>query len=70
MTSSIPSSPTSSGIARQVQTAVALATEALLEGDAEVAEQVITDDAEIDRARERVEELVLQPALPAAARGR
>ena len=45
------------GIARQVQTAVALATEALLEGNAEVAEKVITDDAEIDRARERVEEL-------------
>ena len=44
-------------IARQVRTAVALATEALLEGDAEVAEQVITDDADIDRARERVEEL-------------
>ncbi len=44
-------------IARQVRTAVALATEALLEGNAEVAEQVITHDADIDRARERVEEL-------------
>ncbi|MET1058143.1 MAG: phosphate signaling complex protein PhoU [Nocardioides sp.] len=46
-----------SGIARQVQTAVALATESLLEGSAEIAEQVITNDVEIDRARERVEEM-------------
>jgi len=46
-----------SGIARQVQTAVAQATEALLEGSAEIAEQVISNDAEIDRARERVEEM-------------
>jgi phosphate transport system protein len=46
-----------SDIARQVQQAVALATEALLEGSAEVAEQVISDDARIDLARERVEEL-------------
>jgi len=45
-----------SGIARQVQTAVAQATEALLEGSAEVAEQVISNDVDIDRARERVEE--------------
>jgi len=46
-----------SGIARQVQTAVAQATEALLEGSAEIAEEVISNDAEIDRARERVEEM-------------
>ena len=46
-----------SGIARQVQSAVAEATEALLEGSAEIAEQVISGDAEIDRARERVEEM-------------
>ena len=46
-----------SGIARQVQSAVAQATEALLEGSAEIAEQVISGDAEIDRARERVEEM-------------
>ncbi len=46
-----------SGIARQVQTAVAQATEALLEGSAEIAEQVISNDAQIDRARERVEEM-------------
>lgn len=43
-------------IAREVQVAVARATEALLEGDAEIAEQVITGDAAIDAARERVEE--------------
>jgi len=45
------------GIARQVQTAVAQATEALLEGSAEIAEEVISNDAQIDRARERVEEM-------------
>jgi len=39
-----------------VETAVRLATEALLTGDAEVAEQVISADAAIDRARERVED--------------
>ena len=46
-----------SGIARQVQTAVAQATESLLEGSAEIAEEVISNDVEIDRARERVEEM-------------
>ena len=46
-----------SGIARQVQTAVAEATEALLEGSAEIAEEVISNDVQIDRARERVEEM-------------
>ena len=46
-----------SGIARQGQTAVAQATEALLEGSAEIAEEVISNDAQIDRARERVEEM-------------
>ncbi|RYP85244.1 phosphate signaling complex protein PhoU [Nocardioides guangzhouensis] len=45
-----------SGIARQVQEAVAQATEALLEGSAEIAEQVISNDVKIDLARERVED--------------
>jgi phosphate transport system protein len=45
------------GICRQVETAVELATQALLNGDAEIAERVISGDAEIDRARERVEEM-------------
>ena len=44
------------GICRNVESAVSLATQALLEGDAAVAEQVISGDDEIDRARERVEE--------------
>ncbi|GAA2021742.1 MULTISPECIES: phosphate signaling complex protein PhoU [Nocardioides] len=44
------------GICRDVETAVRLATEALLSGDAAVAEQVISADVEIDRARERVED--------------
>jgi phosphate transport system protein len=39
----------------EVQEAVAQATTALLTADAEIAEQVITDDAPIDAARERVE---------------
>ena len=44
------------GIARQVQEQVALATEALLEANAEIAEQVISGDLQIDLARERVED--------------
>ena len=44
------------GICRQVETAVGLATEALMTGDAAIAEQVISSDIEIDRAREQVEE--------------
>lgn len=43
-------------ICGQVETAVQLATQALLTGDAEIAERVISADVEIDRARERVEE--------------
>ena len=39
-----------------VQVAVARATKALLTADAEIAERVISDDAAIDAARERVEE--------------
>ena len=39
-----------------VQVAVARATQALLTADAEIAEKVISDDAAIDAARERVEE--------------
>jgi phosphate transport system protein len=44
------------GICRSVETSVQLASQALLEGDAELAERVISSDAEIDAARERVEE--------------
>ncbi len=44
------------GICRQVETAVGLATQALMTGDAAIAEQVISGDIEIDRAREQVEE--------------
>ncbi|MCY7395790.1 MAG: phosphate signaling complex protein PhoU [Nocardioides sp.] len=43
-------------ICADVETAVRLATVALLTGDAEVAERVISADADIDRARERVED--------------
>jgi phosphate transport system protein len=43
-------------ICSQVEEAVRSATEALLQGDAAVAERVISSDAAIDRARERVEE--------------
>ncbi|MFL6001238.1 MAG: phosphate signaling complex protein PhoU [Nocardioides sp.] len=44
------------GICRSVETAVRLANQALLTGDAEIAEQVITADADIDKAREKVED--------------
>lgn len=43
-------------ISRRVQTAVGQATAALLTGDSSIAERVISEDVEIDRARERVEE--------------
>lgn len=43
-------------ICRRVQIAVGQATIALMSGDASIAERVISDDAEIDRAREEVEE--------------
>jgi phosphate transport system protein len=43
-------------ICENVESAVRLATEALLTGDASTAEKVITGDVEIDRARERVED--------------
>jgi phosphate transport system protein len=43
-------------IGAKVQTAIGLATEALMTGDAEIAERVISADIEIDRARERVED--------------
>jgi phosphate transport system protein len=43
-------------ICLQVETSVRLATQALLNGDAEVAEQVIAADVEIDAARERLED--------------
>jgi phosphate transport system protein len=44
------------GIGAKVETAIGLATEALMTGDAEIAERVISADAEIDRTRERVED--------------
>ncbi|WP_370290925.1 phosphate signaling complex protein PhoU [Nocardioides sp.] len=43
-------------ISRRVGVAVQRATDALMTGDVELAEGVITDDSEIDLARERVEE--------------
>ena len=43
-------------ICGKVEEAVAQATRALLTGDSDVAEQVISADAEIDRAREKVED--------------
>lgn len=43
-------------ISSAVETAVRGATEALLSGDAETAEQVISQDAKIDAAREQLEE--------------
>ena len=43
-------------ICSQVEGAVSSATEALLQGNAEIAERVISADVEIDRARERVED--------------
>lgn len=46
-------------ICRQVETAVRLATEALLNARVDVAEQVISGDVAIDRARERVEDNAL-----------
>ncbi|WP_426246029.1 phosphate signaling complex protein PhoU [Nocardioides sp. LHG3406-4] len=47
-------------IGRLVETAVERATRALLTADAGLAEQVISADAEIDRARERVEDDAFQ----------
>ncbi|MDN5743915.1 MAG: phosphate signaling complex protein PhoU [Nocardioidaceae bacterium] len=44
------------GIGRQVQDAVAKATQALMSGDAAVAEKVISRDSDIDRARDEIEE--------------
>jgi len=43
-------------ICAQVESQVRLATKALMTGDADVAEQVISADVEIDQARERVED--------------
>ncbi len=43
-------------IGSKVETAIGLATEALMTGDAEIAERVISADVEIDRAREAVED--------------
>ena len=41
----------------QVQSAVAQATKALLTADVEIAEQVISDDVNIDAAREKIEDV-------------
>ncbi|MBB3042172.1 phosphate signaling complex protein PhoU [Nocardioides sp. LMS-CY] len=57
-------------ICGDVETAVRLATEALLRGDAETAERVISGDVEIDLARERVEDsafLLLSLQQPVAS---
>jgi phosphate transport system protein len=57
-------------ICGSVETAVRLATEALLTGDAGLAEKVISADADIDRARERVEDsafLLLSLQQPVAS---
>jgi phosphate transport system protein len=57
-------------ICGSVETAVRVATQALLTGDAAVAEQVISADADIDRARERVEDsafLLLSLQQPVAS---
>ena len=57
-------------ICENVETAVRLATEALLSGDATIAEGVISADAEIDLARERVEDsafLLLSLQQPVAS---
>jgi phosphate transport system protein len=57
-------------ICGSVETAVRMATEALLSGDAETAERVISADVEIDRARERVEDsafLLLSLQQPVAS---
>lgn len=43
-------------ICQEVETSVRHATQALLAGDSQVAEQVIADDDKIDKARERVED--------------
>src|SRR3954453_18964308 len=60
-------------ISQKVETSVRHATQALLNGDAEVAERVIAADAKIDTARERVEDtafslLSLQQPVAAARR--
>jgi phosphate transport system protein len=44
------------GICRRVESAVGLATAALMSGDAAIAEKVISEDVEIDEARVRVED--------------
>ncbi|WP_183101306.1 phosphate signaling complex protein PhoU [Nocardioides pelophilus] len=50
-------------ICRRVETAVGLATDALMTGDAALAEKVISEDIEIDRARERVEDAAFSVML-------
>jgi phosphate transport system protein len=47
------------GICSEVERAVTVATQALLSGDASLAEQVISADAAIDDARDRIEDTAL-----------
>ncbi|WP_028644679.1 phosphate signaling complex protein PhoU [Nocardioides sp. URHA0020] len=57
-------------ICGDVEVAVRLATQALLTGDAEIAEKVISADIEVDRSRERVEDsafLLLSLQQPVAS---
>jgi phosphate transport system protein len=57
-------------ICANVETSVRLATEALLSGDPAIAERVISGDADIDRARERLEDsafLLLSLQQPVAS---
>ncbi|MGB0102196.1 MAG: phosphate signaling complex protein PhoU [Nocardioides sp.] len=57
-------------ICRDVETSVRLATQALLTGDAGIAERVISGDVEIDRAREQLEDsafLLLSLQQPVAS---
>lgn len=57
-------------VCQDVETSVQLATEALLGGDASIAERVISGDVEIDRSREHIEEsafLLLSLQQPVAS---
>ncbi len=57
-------------VCQDVETSVQLATEALLRGDAAIAERVISGDVEIDRSREQIEEsafLLLSLQQPVAS---
>ncbi|MFN8192538.1 MAG: phosphate signaling complex protein PhoU [Nocardioidaceae bacterium] len=51
-------------MSREVENAVHYATEALMSGDAAIAESVISADAQIDKAAHRVEDSCFQPLSP------